>query len=389
MPHVYGIAGDAQKHLEAAEGIARDVAAAHAADVDAKGRFPSEAISALGAKKLLGLCVPSAQGGLAQGPRTFVAISEELGRVCGSTAMVFVMHVTAAQAIAASTTLASRRAILEDIAAGKHLTTLSLSEKGSRSNFWAPVSKLVEKDGGWTTNAAKSWITAAHHADSYVSSGQRPGAASPLESTAYLVRPKGNTSVRDGGAFQGLGLRGNDSAPMTFEGLQILSGDLVSAQGEGAKTKLEVVLPWFAIGTSAMSIGLCRAALEGTIAHVQNATLEHAGQKLRDLPNLRARIAEMAVRTEQARSLLARTLAEIEAPTPMTPLFVLQTRLASLQAAVDVTDLAMKTCGGAAFSKHLPLERVFRDARAGWVMAPTTDHLLDFSGKALTGLPLF
>jgi len=67
------------------------------------------------------------------------------------------------------------------------------------------------------------------------------------------------------------------------------------------------------------------------------------------------------------------------------PLLVLQARLASLEAAVDVTDRALKACGGAAFSKHLPLERVFRDARAGWVMAPTVDHLQDFIGRALTG----
>jgi alkylation response protein AidB-like acyl-CoA dehydrogenase len=49
----------------------------------------------------------------------------------------------------------------------------------------------------------------------------------------------------------------------------------------------------------------------------------------------------------------------------------------------------MKAWGGAAFSKHLPLERLFRDARAGWVMAPTVDHLREFVGRALTGLPLF
>ena len=57
-----------------------------------------------------------------------------------------------------------------------------------------------------------------------------------------------------------------------------------------------------------------------------------------------------------------------------------------------MTDLAMKACGGAAFSRqtaHAPIERMFRDARAGWVMAPTVDHLDDFIGKALTGLPLF
>ncbi len=97
----------------------------------------------------------------------------------------------------------------------------------------------------------------------------------------------------------------------------------------------------------------------------------------------------MSTRTELSRSLLAQTLTQIENPSEITPLFVLQSRLAALEAAVDVTDLAMKACGGAAFSRHLAIERLFRDARAGWVMAPTVDHLRDFIGKALTGLPLF
>ncbi|HKF59269.1 MAG TPA: acyl-CoA dehydrogenase family protein, partial [Blastocatellia bacterium] len=108
-----------------------------------------------------------------------------------------------------------------------------------------------------------------------------------------------------------------------------------------------------------------------------------------DLPTLRARLAEMSARTEQSRALLGYTLSEMEQPTEATPLYVLQARLAAIQAAVDVTDLAMKACGGAAFSKHLAIERLFRDARAGWVMAPTADHLKDFIGRALTGLPLF
>jgi len=58
-------------------------------------------------------------------------------------------------------------------------------------------------------------------------------------------------------------------------------------------------------------------------------------------------------------------------------------------AALRITDTAMRVCGGAAFSDHLQLERFFRDARAGGVMAPTADVLYDFYGKALTGQPLF
>ena len=389
MPNVYGLDETARRHVAKAETLAKEVLARHAADVDREARFPEESLAALAKEGLLGLCVPAVLGGLGQGPRAFVAVAEELARGCSSTAMVFVMHVAAQQAIASSSTLKSRDAILKEIAAGKHLTTLALSEKGSRSHFWAPVSQLKETAGGWTTRANKSWVTSARRADSYVSTAQRPGAASALESTCYLVRPKGQKTVTIPSAFDGLGLRGNDSSPVSLEDYAIGKDDLVSALGEGAKTKLEVVLPWFSIGTAGMASGLCRAAVEATATHLQGATLEHLGQRLCELPTLRARLAQMSVRTEQARALTGYTLGEIEAPSAVTPLYVLQTRLAALEAAVDVTDGAMKACGGAAFSRHLPVERLFRDARAGWVMAPTVDHLQDFVGKALTGLPLF
>lgn len=176
---------------------------------------------------------------------------------------------------------------------------------------------------------------------------------------------------------------------MALEDVAIYAGDLISPLGEGATTLLQVVLPWFSIGTAAMSHGLCRAAVAATAAHLSGAGFAHNGSALRDLPNLRARLAEMAVRTEQARALLGHTLDQIEAGSEAAPLFVPQSRLAALQAANDVTDLAMKACGGAALSRQLGLERIFRDARAGRVMAPTVDHLLEFSGRALAGLPLF
>jgi alkylation response protein AidB-like acyl-CoA dehydrogenase len=389
MPHAYANDEATLKLAGRSASLSDDVLAKHASDVDARARFPAESVRALADAGFFGLCIPAALGGLGQGPRAFVACVEELARSCPSTAMIYVMHVTAAQSIAASQTLVERDALLRAIAQGAHLTTLALSERGSRSHFWAPVSKLAPDGSGFRTNALKSWVTAASHADSYVSSAQRPGAESPLESTLYLAR-KGAPGVRVAGSFDGLGLRGNDSAPVSIEDLRVEASDLVTELGKGAANMLQVVLPWFAVGTAAMANGICRAAIELTAKHLQGTSFEHlGGSALRDLPVLRVRIAEMSVRTEQARALLGRTLSEMEAASPTAPLFVLQTRLASLQAACDVTDLAMKACGGAAFSKQLPIERLLRDARAGWVMSPTVDHLLDFSGKALTGLPLF
>jgi alkylation response protein AidB-like acyl-CoA dehydrogenase len=388
MAHPYGLADSSLKIIERVVSLAVEVVRPHAADVDRNGRFPRESIDALGRGRLLGLCVAADKGGLGEGPRTFATVAEELAQECASTAMVFVMHVTAQQAITASGTLAGQDALLREIAEGRHLTTLAFSEKGSRSQFWAPLSRLTPAGRDHVTSAQKSWVTSAHNADSYVASGQRPGAESPLDSTLYLVR-RGARGVRIGGEFDGLGLRGNDSAPMVFEDLPVGGGDLLTAHGGGAKEMLEVVLPWFSIGTAAMANGLCRAAVAATAGHLSTTQFEHTGTWLRDLPNVRGRLAEMAVRTEQARALLGRALDELESASEATPLFVLMGRLASLDAALAVTDLAMKACGGAAFSRQLPVERLFRDARAGWVMAPTADHLTDFIGRALTGLPLF
>jgi alkylation response protein AidB-like acyl-CoA dehydrogenase len=388
MIHVYGLSETALENVSAAAKIADEVLTANAAEVDEQGRFPRESVKSLADAGLYGLCLPKEVGGRGEGMRAFAGVVEELAGACASTAMIYVMHVSATQAIAASSTLGERDSILKEIASGEHLTTLAFSESGSRSQFWMPMSKLEQRNGHYVTSASKSWVTAAGHANSFVSTAQKPGAASPLESTVYLVRTNAD-GVHVTSAFNGLGLRGNDSAPVSLDRITVQKSDLISAPGEGPKIILEVVLPWFAIGTVAMANGICRAAVQRTSEHLVSAGFEHDSTKLRDLLNLRARLAEMSVRTEQSRSLLGQTLNQIDSQSELAPLFVLQSRLAGLQAAVDVTDLAMKTCGGAAFSRHLGIERLFRDARAGWVMAPTVDHLNDFIGKALTGLPLF
>jgi alkylation response protein AidB-like acyl-CoA dehydrogenase len=387
MIDIYGLAEAARTWRHKAAALATDVVARHAADVDTNGRFPTEGLDALAREGFYGLCIDASFGGHSQGPASFAAVVEEIARHCGSTAMVYVMHVAAAKVIETSTTLPTRAEVLRAICDGKHLTTLAISEKGSRSQFWAPVSQLAEQARGYQARASKSWVTAAHYAHSYVTSSQRPGAASPLEFTLYLL-PRTRTGIQLSGTFNGLGLRGNDSAPVQLDGVSVESADLLTEQGKGLDCALQVITPWFNVGTAAMAHGLCLAAIDATAQHLQGTGFEHSGTGLRDLPNLRARLAEMSVATEQSRALLGHTLREMAAPDEATPLWVLRTRMAALQTAVQVTDLAMKTCGGAAFSRHLGIERLFRDARAGWVMAPTVDHLADFIGRALTGLPL-
>jgi alkylation response protein AidB-like acyl-CoA dehydrogenase len=152
---------------------------------------------------------------------------------------------------------------------------------------------------------------------------------------------------------------------------------------------LDVVLPWFQLGSAAVWVGVARAATKGTRQHLLGSRFEHLAAHLASLPTLRARLARMQVLVDVHEAFLGHVAQRMEHPAPDTTLAVLESKAAAAQMALDVTELAMSVCGGAAFSKHLSVARNFRDARAAPVMAPTTDVLHDFIAKSLLEMPLF
>jgi alkylation response protein AidB-like acyl-CoA dehydrogenase len=131
------------------------------------------------------------------------------------------------------------------------------------------------------------------------------------------------------------------------------------------------------------------AATTKAAAHVGGTKFEHLGQALADLPTVRAYLSRMRIRTDMCRALIGDTLTALETGREDAMLRVLEVKAAAGEASTEVTDLAMRVCGGAAFRKEVGIERHFRDARAATVMAPTTDVLYDFIGKAVCGIPLF
>ena len=373
---------------EKARGLAREVLAPHAGAVDAEGRWPAEGLAALREAGLLGLTVPEAYGGSGASPRVVAEVVRTLAEGCASTAMVFMMHLCAQQVLAQAEAFPLREEVLRAMARGEHLSTLAFSERGSRSHFWAPMSQAEADGETHRLSAEKSWVTSAGQADSYVVSTRCVGATEMTASTLYYV-PRNAPGLSVSGPWTGLGLRGNSSAPMRLEGVSVPTAYRLSGDGEGFGAMLSVVLPWFQLCSAAVSVGIATAATEGTRQHLLASKLEHLDQSLTSLMNLRARLAQMQIAVDTQRVFVAHVAERMENPGPDTMLAVLESKAGAAEAALHVTDLAMRTCGGAAFSRHLGVERNFRDARAAWVMAPTTDVLHDFIGKALLDLPLF
>lgn len=235
-------------------------------------------------------------------------------------------------------------------------------------------------------NARKSWITSASRATAYVWSSK------PLEaeglSTLWLV-PANLHGITLQGPYDGLGLRGNDSSPVSAENVRVSESTILGEDGKGFEIMTGVVLPMFNVLNAACSVGLMEAAVERTAEHASGMRYAHMDSSLAELPTVRNYIARMRVKTDMARTLLEDTVSAIETGRGDTMLRVLESKAAAGEAATEVLDTAMRVCGGAAFRKDVGVERYFRDTRAAGVMAPTTDVLYDFIGKAVCGMELF
>ena len=371
-------------YLETLDKVIADVIAPASAEIDRTGAFPREGMEALGRAGLLGLISATEVGGLGQGHRAAALAVEHLAQACASTAMVLSMHYSGTAVIEAYGPTEVRR----DIAAGRHITTLAFSEAGSRSHFWAPLSTAtsVSGNGKVRLDAKKSWATSAGQADSYVWSSRPLAADGP--STLWLVQ--GNApGLNIPAPFNGLGLRGNSSSPVIAEGVQLDKSAMLGPDGSGFDTMMGVVLPYFQLMNAASSLGIMEAATSKTVAHAAGTRFEDVGSSLADLPTIRAYIARMQIKTDMVKCLVLDTISALETGRADAQLRVLEVKAAAGETATEVTDLAMRVCGGAAFRKEVGVERNFRDARAATVMAPTTDVLYDFIGKALCGMPLF
>lgn len=372
----------APSYLESAGRIAEEVVRPAAARIDQTGEFPRAAMEAFGTAGLLGLISAQEAGGMGFGLRAAAMVIDRVAQECASTAMVLCMHYAGTAVIEAHGPLEVRKAI----AVGKHVTTLAFSERGSRSHFWAPVSSAVGHNGTVQLDAAKSMVTSAGQADSYVWSS-RPVAAEGA-STIWLV-PAHAAGLSIAGLFDGLGLRGNASSPVAARGVQVDRAAMLGPDGGGFDIMMSIVLPYFQIMNAAFSVGTMEAATRKAAHHVAGTRLEHLDNSLSDLPTIRAYLARMRIKTDMARTLLLDALDAVESGRGDTMLRILEVKAAAGEASTEVTDLAMRVCGGAAFRKDAGVERNFRDARAATVMAPTTDVLYDFIGKMECGMPLF
>lgn len=376
--------------LAEARRIAREVQAPRADEEDASGSWPEAGMRALQEAGLMGLQVPVELGGHGLGMEALVAVSEELARESPSLALCFAMHCVGTACIAAKATPYQKDAYLVPIAEGRHVTTLALSEPGTGAHFYIPQAPLEPDGDGFRLTGTKSFVTNGGRADSYVVSTVAPeGAASGDPGSFTMVLVDAGVPGLDWQAeWRGFGMRSNSSRTVEIHGVRLDRRQLLGAEGDQLWYVFEVVAPYFLMAMAGTYLGVAAEAVELSRQHLGQRRHTHSGDLLGSHPVLASELGDMWTEVERSRSLILRAAAAGDRGEEDALAALLASKLTAAEVAVDVTNRAMTLGGGRAYGENSKLARLLRDARAGHVMAPTTQLLRTWIGRALLDLPL-
>jgi isovaleryl-CoA dehydrogenase len=368
--------------------IASSIVAANAEGEDVEGRWPEPAMRALAASGLMGLNVPEELGGHGAGLSGLVAVSEVIARESPSTALCFAMHCVGTAVIAAKATPVQREKYLEPIARGEHMTTLALSEPGSGVHFYIPETRLTRVDGDFIVEGTKSFVTNGGHADSYVISVMGVDSAAPAGAFSCLLVDGDASGLDWRDEWRGLGMRSNSSRTVRLSGTRVPVENLLGLEGDQLWYVFEVIMPYFLMAMAGTYCGLASAAVDMARDHLGGRRHGHTGELLGTNPVLSHRLGELWIQTEATRRLIHTAAESADGGEPDSLLPVLAAKASAADAAVRITNEAMTLVGGIGYRENSKLARLLRDARAGHVMAPTTDVLKTWIGRALLQLPL-
>ena len=371
-----------QEWLGRAEAIAAEVLAPNAAAADRDGAFPQMQLDALREAGFFGLRADPKHGGVGEGLLTACLVTEALAKACPSTALIYKMHLESIEMISRAPTDQQSEEVVPRLASGEWLSTVAGSESGHQGGAWAgaPKSSVEKVEGGYeVTNIRKSFVTAAGIADSYFfmcnleREGKRPA------QLMFQIRKDDLDWVIDE-PWDGLGMRGNNSSPMTFTGF--LPEERLLNPDRQPVDFFPVVLGTYA----ATYLGIGAGCFDLLRDYVAETTLAD-GRRMGDVETIRARMAKCKVEIERSRALLYAACAAFDEGRHGSPQPFYEAKVASDELGTFVTGEAMTLGGGTAYAKHLPFERYFRDARAGMVMGLAHDIALLNVGRMLFPKP--
>ena len=379
------LSNDQKMIQETASNIAKQELAPRASDVDRDQIFPRYGLQKLAEAGFLGITVPEAMGGGGSDTLSFVLAAEAIANGCPSTALIFLTHAVVARALAVAGSDEQKKRFLPGFVAGKKIAAFAATEPASGSNPFAIATKAISDGDNFVVNGTKHFITGAEEADVYLVILRTDQAKSPADLSALIIE-KGAPDFFFGKKEDNMGLRGTSDGELIFQDCKVSKTNLL-----GEENGYLAVMPRFVglalVGTAGISLGLAQAAADAAIEHAK--TREIAGQPIGQYQGVQYLIAEMNTALAAARALTYSAAQQMDGPPPPSPLPLYMAKLNATEMAIEVTHKALQVHGGTGYSRELPLERYYRDARGLTLHFTPTEMLKGMLGRMLMGMPPF
>jgi alkylation response protein AidB-like acyl-CoA dehydrogenase len=360
--------------------------AGRAADYDRTGEFPAEDFADLRAAGLFGVLVPARLGGLGGDYAEYARVAFELARGNGATALIFNMHASVTGALAGvpdemarslgvpEEFFAARDEILGAAANGAFYA-VAMSERGVGSRLSHVSTGYERVDGGFRIKGAKSFVSGAGYADSYLVAARSTVDSSVV--SQFLV-PAGD-GVRVEPTWDSLGMRATASHDLHLD-VVVPTGALLGGV-EGLTLLVAQLMPhWMVASYAAVYVGVAQSCVDEAVAHVTDRGLAM-------LPSVRARIGRADAAVAAARLVVDEAARRVSlAPGhPETNRWVWRAKFLAGTTAMDVAASMLEAAGTSASRRGHPLERLFRDARCGSLQPATSDVCADWLGIDVLG----
>lgn len=385
-----GLLTDRQRHfLALAEPLARRFAE-RAAQHDADGTFPHENFADLRAAGLLGLTAPEECGGLGANELDYTLTLERLAWGDASTALALGMSLSNIGQIAEGRLWPDHApALFRKVARDGAMLNAAQAEPemGSPSYGGLPAT-TARRDpaGGWRLNGRKIYTTGAPGLRYFIIMATIQEDGQPPRIGDFLT-PSDAPGLRIEQTWNALALRASGSDDVVLEDAWVGEDALLGARAPGQPDpRAALGLPWGSLTLAAVYNGAAQAARDEIVHFAATRKPTALGKPLGELPNVRAHLGEIdALLLASRRVTLGLAADWVVAPAEARAALRQQAPLVKVIAttnAVRITDIALRIAGGQGLQRGKPLERIFRDVRAGLVNAPIEDVVLQNAGRA-------
>ena len=350
-----------------------------AAEVDQKNEFPNKLWKEMGELGLLGITVPEAFGGADMGYLAHLIAVEEISRVSASIGLSYGAHSNlCVNQIKLNGTDEQKQKYLPGLVSGENVGALAMSEAGAGSDVVGMKLKAEKKNGYYTLNGTKYWITNGPDADTLVVYAKTDPEAGSKGITAFIIE-KSMAGFSTSPHFDKMGMRGSNTAELVFEDVEVPFENILGEEGKGVRVLMSG-LDYERVVLSGVNIGIMAGCMDEAMPYMVER--KQFGQPIGSFQLMQGKIADMYTKMNSARA-YAYEVAKACDRGEVTRQDAAACVLYASEEGMNVAHQAVQAMGGAGFMNDSAVSRMFRDAKLMEIGAGTSEIRRMLIGREL------